>query len=254
MAEVSATFTERWRSKKHVGPAIPTVKVMLTRGLIDKAYMPFEFLDGKTERFMTIVNGNNTEPWQGFWRATGEPFELPNILSVAWDQALQEKGARSATIEAENIIYKQIVGAGGIFHRMARGYMSPTLGAKLLSRAVLPFVTENEWSEILNNGYKVDVWEGYGDQRVRTFCGLIDATELGTHPDRITINCRSFWELFTDQRVMRSNKPPEITAPLTAADRERTLGIRPVGSNATASSTADGREVADITKKENTID
>lgn len=254
MAEVSTTFTERWRSKKHVGPAIPTLGVTLTRGIIDKTYGPFEFLDKTTERFMTIVGGNNAEPWHGFWRPTGEPITLPNVLSVIWDQALKEKGARSATIEAENVIYKQVVGSGGVFHQMARGYMSPTLGAKLLGRILLPFVKANEWSEILDNGYKVDVYEGYGDQQVRTFCGLIDTTELQTHPDRITLNCRSFWELFTDQRVMRSNKAPEITAPLTIADREATLGIKPVGSNATASSTAGGRSVVSICKKDNAID
>ncbi len=257
MAYISPTFYARWRSKKHVGAATPTMKVMLTRGLIDKHYSEFEFLGGATERFMTIVNGNNREPWNGFWRSTGDPIELPNLLSVVGDQALSEKGARSATIEAENIVYKAIAGPGGVFHQMARGYLSPTLGAKLVSRAVLPFVTENEWSEVLDNGYKVEIYEGYGDEQVRTFCGLIDTTELETHPDRITINCRSFWALFTDQRVMGNNKPPEITGsamPLTVADREKTLGIKPVGVATAASSEADGRPVANISKKENKID
>jgi hypothetical protein len=254
MAYISPTFYARWRSKQHVGTAVPTAKVTLTRGLIDKTYQPFEFLSGGSERFNTIVNGNNKEPWQGFWRPTGDPFELPNILSIIWDQALNEKGARSATIEAENIIYKSIAGSGGVFHRIARGYMSPTLGLKLLARAVLPFVTENEWAEVLDNGYKIDIWEGYGNEQVHTFTGLIDTTELQTQPDRITINCRSFWELFTDQRVMSANKAPEITAPTTFADREATLGIKPVGIATEASSTADGRNVDDISKKENTLD
>lgn len=254
MKDISPTLTERWRSKRHAGNAKPSGRVTLTRGIIDKTYQAFEFLSGDTEKFMTIVDGDNSFPWQGFWRPTGDPIELPNLLSINWDQALREKGARSATIECENIIYKQIAGPGGIFHTIARGYLSPTLGAKLLSRVVLPLVKENEWSEVLNNGYKVDVFEGYGDQQTHTFSGLIDTTELQTQPDRITLNCRSFSMLFTDQRVMSSNKPPEITAPLTVADREATLGVKPVGHATARSSEAPGRGYGNVTKAANKVD
>jgi hypothetical protein len=254
MAAISPEFYARWRSKKHVGPAAPTLRVTLTRGIIDKTYQEFEFLGGGNEQFMTIVGGNNTNPWQGFWRPTGDPIDLPNVLSVNISQSLQEKGARSAVIEAENIIYAMTAGPGGIFHRIERGFLSPTLGSKLLRRIVPALAVKNEWNEVLNNGYKIDVYEGYGDQQVRTFCGLIDTTELQTQPDRITLNCRSFFMLFTDQRVMGANKAPEIVAPLTVADRERTLGVKPVGHAGSASSTAAGRSVTDITKKENATD
>jgi hypothetical protein len=218
---------------------------------MDKTYRPFEFIGGGSERFMTIVNGENDEPWQGFWRATGEPIELPNVLSVVWDQAMKEKGARSATIEIENIVFKAIAGPGGVFHQVSRGYLSPTLGARLLTRLAQIDEAQNEWYEILNNGYKIDVYEGYGDQTTRTYSGLIDTTQLETHPDRITINSRSFWMVFTDQRVMGSNKAPEIISPLIVADRESTLGIKPVGSTPVASSTAAGRSVHDIVAKDN---
>lgn len=253
MKTISGTLTERWRSKKHVGDAKPSGRVTLTRGIIDKTYQAFEFLSGDTEKFMTIIGGDNAFPWQGFWRPTGDLIELPNLLSVKWHQTISEKGARSATIVAENIIYKEIAGSGGAFHRMARGYLSPTLGAKLLSRVVLPLVKKNEWYEVLDNGYKVDVYEGYGDQQTHTFSGLIDTTELQTQPDRITLNCRSFSMLFTDQRVMSTNKPPEITAPLTIADREATLGVKPVGHATARSSEASGRGYANVTKTENKL-
>jgi hypothetical protein len=253
MGTPSPTLTARWRSKQHVGPAKPTAKVTLTRGIIDKTYQEFEFLGGGTEQFMTIVNGDNAFPWQGFWRPTGDPIELPNLLSIVWDQALSEKGARSCVIEAENVIYKQVAGVGGAFHRILRGFLSPTLGARLTGRSVLAGVSENEWSEILNNGYKVDVYEGYGDQQTHTFSGLIDTAELETQPDRVTLNCRSFWMLLTDERVMSANKPQEIVAPLTIADREATLGVKPVGRAIARSSEAPGRGYGNVTKVDNKL-
>jgi hypothetical protein len=230
MAYVSPTFVERWKSRQHVGAAAPTTRVTITRGLIDKGYQVFEMLDGKKplqehKPFFHIVKGKNHEPWQGFWRATGEPIELPNVSKVSWSQKLSDKGGRQATIEIENTFYKLLTGAGGIYHQMARGYLSPTLGAKIAGRVAAAGAAQNEWFEVLDNGYKIDVYEGYGDQQVHTYTGLIDHTDLDTHPDKITITSRSFWMVFTDQRVMGSNKAPEINGPkVTFADVAHTLG------------------------------
>lgn len=251
---ISPELYARWKSAQQVGAATPSLRVTVTRGLIDKHYAPFKKLDGSTESFMTIVKGNNAQPWQGFWRATGEPIEVPNVLSVKQSRSLQQKGTGSATIEVENIIYKAIVGAGGTYHAILRGYLSPWLGLKLLARARIPSWVENEWFEVLDGGYRVDVYEGYGDQQVHTFSGLIENSDFETQPDRITITARDFGILFTDQRVMGWNKPPEIRAPLQIADRERTLGVKPVGYGAKASSTASGRHVADVMKRGNRTD
>lgn len=222
------------------------MRVTITRGLIDKAYQQFKFLDDTTEQFMTVVNGDNYTPWQGFWRATGEPIELPNVNSIKKIRGFSENGQMTATIEVENVIFKAITGIGGIYHAMKRGYLSPWLGAQLIGR--VDAGEQNEWYEVLDNGYRIDIYQGYGDQREHTFAGLIEDVDLETHPERITITSRCYGVLFTDQRVMGDNKPPEIPAPMTVADRELTLGIKPVGSSPHASSTAKGRHVASIVK------
>lgn len=252
--DIAPELYDRWKNANQVAGATPSLRVTVTRGLIDKTYQPFEFIGGGSEEFAEIVGGNNNQPWQGFWRATGEPIELPNVLSVKWQQGFSQQGSRSATIEVENIIYKAIVGAGGTYHAIMRGYLSPWLGLQLLARTKIPSWVENEWFEVLDNGYKIDVFEGYGDQQTRTFSGLIEDSDLETQPDRITITARDFGVLGTDQRVMGWNKPPEIRAPLQIADRKKTLGVKPVGSGPLASSTANGRSVADIVKPGNRQD
>lgn len=252
--DISPELYDRWKNANQVAGATPSLRVTVTRGIIDKTYQPFEFIGGGTEKFMEVVAGNNSEPWQGFWRATGEPKELPNVLSVKWQQGFAQQGSRTATIEVENIIYKAIVGAGGTYHAIMRGYLSPWLGVKLLARSKIPSWVENEWFEVLDNGYKIDVFEGYGDQQTRTFCGFIEGADLETQPDRITISARDLGVLFTDQRVMGWNKPPESRAPIQFADKEKTLGVKPVGAGPLASSTANGRSVADIVKPGNRQD
>lgn len=254
MSEVSQELFERWKGANQVGAAEPTMRVTVTRGLIDKHYAPFEFIGGGTEDFCEIVGGNNREPWQGFWRATGEPKELPNILAVKWLRNLQQKGSCSATIEVENIIYKAIVGVGGTYHAILRGYLSPWLGMKIIGRAQLPSWEENEWYEVLDNGYRIDVYEGYGDQQTRTFSGLIEEADLEDQPDRIIITARDFGILLTDQRIVGSNKPPEVRAPLFVWDRERALGVQAVGGSPVASSTAAGRRVGSVVEPHNTTD
>jgi hypothetical protein len=226
MAEVSATFFERWASRKHVGPAAPAMKVEVTRGLIDKTYQAFKMLDGTVPHFMKIVGGKNSEPWQGFWRATGSPITVPNVLKITWDHKLSEKGARSATVEIENISYDAITGAGGSYHAMDRGALSPTRGAILKGRPTDQ--PKNSWYEVFDSGYRIDIWEGYGeDQMVRTFCGIVDHAEPSVHPDRIILTCRSFFALITDQQVMGWNKAPEITGPKTTfADESHPTGTK----------------------------
>lgn len=219
----------RWKSANQIGGAIPTLRVTVTRGLIDRDYKKFVPLGGSKTIPFKIEDGNNAEPWQGFWRATGEPKELPNVLSVKWTKDFTQKGTGSAVIEVENIIYKAIVGIGGIYHGIMRGYLSPWLGLKLAKRVTIPSWVENEWFEVLDNGYKIDVYEGYGNQQKRTFTGLIEEADLETLPDRITITARNFGVLMTDQRVVGYNKPPEIASPLQIGDRERSLGIKPKG-------------------------
>lgn len=226
MGRVSPTLGDRWRSANQVGGAAPSARITVTRGLIDKHYAKFVPLPGPEGEdfrdFPEIVDGHNHEPWQGFWRATGEPKELPNIYTIRWQQDFSQKGMRTATVEVENVVYKTIVGAGGIYHAIMRGALSPWLGLKLINRIEVANWEADEWSEVLDGGFRIDIYEGYGDEMTKTFCGVIETADIETRPDRVILTARDWGILFTDQRFMGANKPPEIRSPLQAADRHRT--------------------------------
>ena len=215
MGRVSALLGDRWRSGKQVGDAAPTHRVTVTRGLMDKDYKTFvpayEGAIQGNSSFGTIKGGNNHKPWHGFFRATVDPKELPNFLSIKWQQEFCQKGARTLTLEVENILFKAVVGVQGVYHQIRRGVLSPWLGLKLAGRFIPPnWAQEEEWFEVLDNGYRVDVWEGYGDQLCRTFVGFIEDADIETQPDRITITARDLSILFTDMRVVGFNKAPEM--------------------------------------------
>lgn len=222
----------------------------MTPGLIDKHYAQFVPMPGSVEdvNFGQIVHGNNHTPWQGYWRATGAEKELPNIFSIKWTTDFSQKGCRTATVELENIVYKAIAGVGGIYHAILHGALSPWVGLSLVNRIRVPGWEADEWFEVLDSGFRIDIYEGYGSELCHTFAGLIENADLETKPDRIILTARDFGILFTDQRVLAENKAPEIRSPLQAADLERTLGIEPVGIGPVASSTGSGFPVGNITK------
>jgi hypothetical protein len=104
----------------------------------------------------------------------------------------------------------------------------------------------NAWHNVLNGGYQIEIWEGYGrgaevdfggSAIVKTFVGLIENCEVDTDPDHITITTRDFGLVLTDERLMGWNKAVEIRAPVTFADRKQTQGEQIVFQNPKASST-----------------
>jgi hypothetical protein len=246
----TAELTRRWKTGKHVGPAKPSCLVRIQRGVIDHAYQPFEFLGGGTENFGYIEgSAHSAAPWQGFWRATGDWLELPNVKSVERTKTLDENGVGRVTVGIENVIYQAIVGVTGIYHGMRRGFLAPWFGLSTIGR---PASDEqlNEWTNVLNGGYRIEVHEGYGDEMQRTFVGLIDDTDAVSTPATITLTCRDFGQTLTDQRVFGWNKAREIKSPITFADASYKYKESKVSSGAEASSTRAGHPVVNVTKQD----
>lgn len=240
MAVINPELRKRWRSGKHVGAWRPRQIVEVQRGVMDRLYQPFTFLDGSKPKSFGFIQDSKhgAAPWQGNWRATSDWLPVPNVSSVEKHITFDENGVKTATITIENLIALEWIGHGTTIHLIKRGYLSPWLGFTALGRMNKSIQQSNEWLGVLNGGYKVRVRQGYGDQLKTTFVGLIDETDVRAKPDEIVITCRDFGEMFTDQRVFGSNKAMEIRPPVIFCDRLRADDTKKVGVNAKASSMA----------------
>lgn len=247
-----SVFRERWRSAQHIGMAEPRTVVRIQRGLVDRSYRPFP---GEDAEFGTIGGSkHNDAPWQAYWRATGEWIDLPNVQHVETAVEFQQQSGmadpETATITIDNILYEEVFGTGGLYHRFSRGYLSPWRGwTNMGMRDPQPGVQQNEWFDVLNGGYRVRVWQGYGDALLPAWTGLIDDTDVGATPDTITLTCRSFHSLLTDQRVFGDNKAKELRSPIVFHDRLRADKTTVVGGGANASTYAPEHAPINVTKK-----
>lgn len=245
-------FRERWRSGFHVGMAQPRTEVRIQRGLMDRSYRPFP---GEDADFGYIGGStHNDEPWQAYWRATGPWIDLPNIQQVETAIEFQDTSGmadpETATITIDNIIYEEVFGTGGLYHRFSRGYLSPWRGwTNLGARDPQPGVQQNEWFDVLNGGYRVRIWQGYGDAMLGAWTGLIDDTDVGVTPDTIALTCRSFHAALTDQRVFGDNKAKELPSPIVFHDRLRADETTAVGGGANASTYAPEHAPINVTKR-----
>lgn len=240
MQPVTAAYKARWRSRNHVGPAKPTVVVKVRRGYMARDHRPFTMLNGSSPEFGFIQGSKyNERPWQATWVNTGPAITVPNVSSVTRQKSLEGKGIEVATIVVENIVFAQLTGAAGIFHAIKRGYLSPWQGFVGLGR-VFAGEPKNEWYDVLNGGYRVDVWEGYGDELVHVYAGLIDDTDTHVRPDEITLTTRSFGLMFSDSRVFGWNKPAEIPSPIVFADRNQAFRVSKKSGGAAASTERSG--------------
>lgn len=251
-APIPSLFDERWRSKQHVGPAKPTAIVQIQRGIMDRAFQEFEMLDGSKPEFGYISLGKNRlHPWQAFWRSTGSWITLPNVLSIDTEDSFDGDGVGEPTVAnvvVENIGYIDATGPGGPYTRIVRGYYAPFFGFRAVGRPTDEDAEENEWLDRLYGGYRVRVLQGYGNSRVETFIGLIDDTDISASPDEITLTCRSFGKMLTDQEVFGWNKAADIGSPITFADRLKADDVEKVGKAALASSTQPGFPASNVLK------
>lgn len=248
------TLTSSWASGQHVGARRPVQNVRLRRGVMDKLYAPFRHLDDSKPRpFGFIQDGkHNAEPWHGQWRWTEDEWrDLPNVESVEISQQFDNGGGMTATITVENVVMKAYAGLAGTYHAVKRGYLSPLLGFAVAQRIALRrnwSSEQNEWLNVLNGGYMVHVEQGYGDDIEPAFRGLIDQNDIDVSPDTITITCRDFNQMLTDQRLFGWNKAREILPPVIFADRLKADNTKPVSSKAKASSSRSGYPASAVLK------
>jgi hypothetical protein len=262
MGSVPAVLTERWRSGDLVGEAKHQLVVRVRRGFMDRLYQTLEMLDG-SKPFIPIINGGlNLRPWQGQWTLEGPWITLPEVESAKSTKSTQtDNGSSTLTVVMDDVAFLDTEGMAGLYHTIQRGYFSPQRGIRVAARPALWH--SNAWADVLNGGYQIECWEGYGpdgDPSViplaepgedgtcvppdaaisRTWVGLIDTCAIDTHPDKVTVTARDFGIFATDQRVIYRNKAPEIRSPITFADRKKVLGEKPAGYAAAASGTQAG--------------
>lgn len=235
---VSATMRSRWRSRKHVGTAKPSILVRVGGGHFFRRYDSWEGMDVDA-----FIKGHTGQPWQAFWTRATPMTDLPGILSCEIDQGFDNNGIATATIQLENVIYKETTGSGGLFHKIKRGWFSPWRGGKLPRPPFDPYgqaVEANPWWQFLNANAQVKVWMGYGDEMVPVFTGLTDELDLTSQPDRITIVARDFGQVLLDQKLFGWVKDKSLRDPIVFADRRSADQVTKVGSNPNASSSAAG--------------
>lgn len=270
MKSIPAVIKQRWASRNLVGDAKHQLIVRVRRGYMNRLYQPMQMLsNGRRPKGLPVIwKGQNMNPWQGQWTPEGPWTTLPEIESVKWTRTTQsDNGSSTATIVMDDIAFQDTEGVLGLYHIIERGYFSPQKGVKVITRPAL--WKENAWGDVLNGGYQVEVWEGYGpdgDPSVtplaepvngscappnaaitRTWTGLIDACDIDTHPDKLTITARDFGIFLTDQRLVYQNKAPEIHSPVVFADRATVLGEKPAGYGPQASSTHAGYALTGVT-------
>jgi hypothetical protein len=242
MGSVPALLKSRWASGELVGDAMHSCLVRIRQGYMNHLYQDPDMLDttpGPLEQTFPIIwKGQNGQPWQGQWTPTGDWITLSNISSANWTRDFTSKGGSICTVLIDNIAFNEQTGTAGLYHSIDRGWFSPTRGVVVASRPSL--WAENGWGDVLNGGYELELWEGYGiDSDVvpvltgehwaapaasKTWCGLIENCDLDSHPDHITLTCTDFVVMLTDQRLMGQNKAREIQSPVTFADRRKTQG------------------------------
>lgn len=262
MGSVPPLLQQRWRSRNLGGQAKHQLIVRVRRGYINRLYQPMHLLDGTRPWLPIIWKGLNMNPWQGQWTLEGDWVTLTEIESAKWTRSTQsDNGSSTLTVVMDNVAFQDTAGVAGLYHTIERGYFSPQKGIKVNSRPSM--WATNEWADVLNGGYQIELWEGYGpdgDASVtplavpgldgtcvppdaaisRTAVGLIDGLDIDSHPDTMTVTVRDFGALLTDQRLIYNNKAPEIRSPVIFADRRTVLGEKPAGYGARASGTRTG--------------
>jgi hypothetical protein len=246
------TLRERWSTRRLVGDQAHVQIVRLRPGHMNRAYQNTNRIDtGQRVMPPLVWKGNNGAPWQGNWVADGPWVVLPNVEATKWSisfdvQSGGDQGSGVATIVMDNIGFPEATGVSGLYHVISRGYYAPQRGVVPRGRAnVWPLDHGNTWKNVLDAGWQVEIWEGYGtgtDVELkttldshhsyapdsgaldRTFTGIVIDCEVESFPDKITLTVQDFGIFLTDQRIIGSNKPQEIRSPITFADHHAVLG------------------------------
>lgn len=260
---VPAIIKSRWKSQNLVGDAQHVLVVRVRPGYMNHGYLDTHRIDDGSPIFPPLIwKGNNHSCWKGEWTPTGDWVTLPQIQSADFTTTFQSLGSTGGsgsgqtssvlTAIMDNVYFEPVTGAGGLYHVIKRGWFSPMRGTKITSRPEL--WAKTAWTDALNGGYQIELWEGYGDPTdasciplahpisqviggrtmmsctppspaiKRTWTGIIETCRVVATPDVITLTARDFGLMFTDQRVMGWNKAREIRAPIKFNSRKQAQG------------------------------
>lgn len=201
MIAPTPTLHGRWQGASHVGAAKPTQTVTVQPGYMQRKY---------------DTDGH----WTAVWTADEAAKELP-VTSVGLEWSFDSNGIQTATIDASNV-YANPLG-GGTYHRFEQGWFSPLRAWKPPKRNA-PLdrfgkrVTPNQWDRVLGEAAMVTVTQGYGDQTLPVFCGLVDTVNGKSKPSALRLTARDMGLLLTDCHVFGWNIDPKLTLPVTFVD------------------------------------
>jgi hypothetical protein len=160
---LSKTLVDRWGSGKHVGAARPTMEVHVRRGYLQR----HRRRDGW---------------WTADWVPSSDWQLLPGVARCELEQSFDQNGITSCTIEIANLAYPVVHAVAGDYHRIERGWFSPFRAYTNNGRLPGLGVVANEWENTLATAAQIEVTQGYGDQRVTTFTGLLDSVSADAAP------------------------------------------------------------------------
>lgn len=232
LAEVD-TLRSRWNTMKHIGPAKPDLTVMIRKARMRRR---FQTVDWDDVHCFIPKTGPSNNIYYGYLEVHSDFEELPNVQEVTIDHDFAANGIATATIEIDNIYYKEQTGVAGLYHVIERGWFSPFRGHQPPS---LPKTHEsqNEWYEDLREkSTQIVILAGYGDAKVPIFTGLISSTNIRVRPDKIIVTCRDMGQVLTDQRCFAWAKHPKVLDPITFYDRLAADNVTKEGAGARASS------------------
>lgn len=233
MIDVSQTFLDRWRSRKHAGAAKPNCEVTVRRVTIDHRYDDW---DG--EQFGEISGKPGAKPWQGFLRALEAWRPLPNILNARIEQSFDGNGIAVATLTLDNIYYKPETGPLGVYHVIEKGWFSPLRSFVVPGRPPSE-QTETDWFEVFYQACQVTVYMNYGVDGAadsKPFTGLVDSVDLESKPGQIVISLRDFGQILVDEHFFGWAKDRNIKDPIIFVPRNVAENITAEAGGARASS------------------
>ncbi|GAC1522415.1 MAG: hypothetical protein NVS3B1_07750 [Marmoricola sp.] len=173
--------------------------VFIRRGSFVRSFHPRGIEPGYAGEYGQPGGQNGIPYWYPDWTPDpANPWEIiPSIKQVRLNQDFTNNGITTASIDIDNIVYTEQNKGLGIYHMIDRGFYSPLRGYTTPGQPQ-DNQPANEWLLKMPNA-QVMVYQGYGTELVPTFTGLIDDIDLDASPSVITVTCRDFAGVLSDE-------------------------------------------------------
>lgn len=223
---VSPTLKARWATGVHAGVFRPVQTVKVQRGYWQRG---------------DAAHADNPTGWDWtqWWVPRGDWMEVPTVGRTTIEQTLEANGCATLTVELANLEFVEMVGAAGTYHRREPGWYSPFRAYQ--SDEVAPAATDpNEWHLVFSEQVRIRVEQGYGDELIPQFDGLLDAANGRSRDGSLTLVARDHTNLLLDSHVFGWNTDPQKAETFVSeqwvAHREDSAdaGVREVAQKARA--------------------